>query len=166
MCTKQNDQSDMFQGTGPLMRVARLKWRKLPVSASRHNSHKWKKNHSLTKFRFRLRSTENTFVLNRTKKSDRCGFLKIVLKDKNHERWRSCWRSEEGHWHVSSGMTISLFFTNAKFFFECNTWKSFREFAKFQSIRALSSQLSWANISSTWGGRLSTVVAFALRSQA
>ena len=148
MCTKQNDPSDMFQGTGPLMRVARLKWRKLPVSASRHNSHKWKKIIRWQSFGFGSEQPKKLSFSTEQKKGDRCGFLKIVLKDKNHERWRSCWRSEEGHWHVSYGMTISLFFTNAKFFFECNTWKSFREFAKFQSIRALSSQLSWANISS------------------
>ena len=56
------------------------------------------------------------------KKSDRCGFLKIVLKDKNHERWRSCWRSEEGHWHVSSELTISIFFNIAH-----SSFFSFRE---------------------------------------
>ena len=157
MCTKQNDQSDMFQGTGPKMRVARLKWRKLPVSASRHNSHKWKKNHSLTKFRFRLRTTENTFVLNRTKK------WPVGIFKNSFERQKS-WKVAKLLKIGRRSLTRFIGIDNFDFLQHCTLF--FFWVSENLSIIILSSHLSWANISSTWGGRLSTVVAFALRSQA
>lgn len=126
MCTKQNDPSDMFQGTGPLMRVARLKWTILPVSASRHNSHKWKKIIRWQSFGFGSEQPKKLSFSTEQKKGDRCGFLKIVLKDKNHERWRSCWRSEEGHFGSFIWNDNFIFLHKRKIFLRVQHLKEFQ----------------------------------------